>query len=374
MIYFSNKKQFLYVYIVAYCLILANSCKKDSGSSNSNTSDSFTQYESFSGGPTLYSGWDLYSYNNSAFTSIRYSPSIMVHDDGSIDAWYTLPGGYDVTGAAFFNQISYIKSADQGKTWTEEKIVLRPTPGSIDQYYVRNPSVIKYGKYYFMTYESRTNGTTTASGSNNNIFVCRSLNPYGPWQKWNGTGWGGNPASVVKITPLKVTYYGVGETSLISKNDSVYLYYSLGKDSSQATRTVRTKALLTDSLWPGKITIAPVDTILKRNMRLSKTIVQYNNSDRVTIKYDKSKNAYYAFGVINRLTDSSYIQMWSSSDGLVFNELGKLKNGVNSFASMIGIASDSLGQWNSMANKYMSYSYGAASMLSANTYFNMFKY
>ncbi|PZP40252.1 MAG: hypothetical protein DI598_19420, partial [Pseudopedobacter saltans] len=97
------------IFLLTICLF---GCKKDSDASNSNNQNNQSEYETFTGGPILNSGWTLFDYLNSSFTSIRYSPAMLIHDDGSIDAWFTLPGGYDATGLAYFNQISYMHSVD----------------------------------------------------------------------------------------------------------------------------------------------------------------------------------------------------------------------------------------------------------------------
>lgn len=339
-------------------ILFSLSCSKDSNDGSQPSVPSFTD------GPTILQGWTIFSYVNSSFTSIRYSPSIIVNGDNSIDAWYTMPGGVDVTALAYFNQISYIHSNDGGKSWSEEKIVVRPTPGSVDRYYVRNPSVIKTGDYYYMAYESRTNGTTTATGSSNRIYVCRSKTPDGPWDKWNSHGWGGVPDSAVISVPLSnIAYYGVGEASLLVKDNLIYFYYSVGNSSSLATKTFRATASATDALWPAHLSVDR-DSILDRSA--------FTNSDRVTVKYNKSANLFYGIGIVNRLTDSSYAQMWKSTDGIHFDPWGKLVLGLKPYAAFIGLSADSLGQINNTITSYLSYSFGASagSITDADTYFS----
>jgi hypothetical protein len=365
-------KYFYVALIILSCQLFITSCKKDSNNNNILGSDS--TYANFDNGPIILKGFDLFPYLSSSFTSIRYSPAILVDNNGGIDLWLTLPGGYSIGGLAYFNQISYMHSDDAGKSWSSEEIVLKPTDAGKDQYYVRNPSVVKYENYYYLTYESRTNGTTTSTGSNNNLYVARATSPNGIWQKWNGSGWGGTPASIMSIVPNKVTCYGVGESSLLIKNDSLYIYYSLGKDSAIATRTVCNKVYIKDSLWPSKLVAAKTDTILKRNVRNSDGTLLYYGSDRITFKYDQVRDQFFGLGIVNRLTDSSYIQMWSSKDGINYQSYGKLTQGIQTLASFVGISGDSLGHWNSEKYKYMSYTYGNASVLLANTYFNLFEF
>ncbi len=341
-----------------FCLIFFFfSCGKDSN-------DVASSVPAFTDGPTIQRGWKIFSYINSNFTSIRYSPAIIVNSDNSIDAWYTIPGGVDATAFTYFNQISYIHSVDGGKTWSDEKIVVKPTPGSVDQYYVRNPSVIKTGQYYYMTYESRTSGTTSAAGASNRIYMCRSTAPDGPWQKWNGSGWGGgSPVAIVSTTLAKTTYYGVGESSLLVKDNSIYFYYSIGADSSLARKTLRATSDAADTLWPAHLSSLR-DTVLNR--------AAFTAPDRVTVKYNKDVNLFYAIGIVNRLTDSSYAQMWKSTDGIHFAPWGKLISGLQPYAAFIGLSADSLGQLKNSMPSYISYSYGKSvgSITDADTYFS----
>jgi hypothetical protein len=57
-------------------------------------------------------------------------------------------------------------------------------------------------------------------GFRNQIFVARSKSATGPFEKWNGSGWGGKPAPFITFqTPPKA--WGVGEPTFTIKSDTL---------------------------------------------------------------------------------------------------------------------------------------------------------
>ena len=143
----------------------------------------------------------------------RYGPSMIINADGSIDAYLSAPG---VRGE--WDWIIYRHSPDGGKTWTEEKAVLQPTADSVDFYSCCDPGVIKLGDYYYIAYTS----TTNENGTDNCVFAARSKNPDGPFEKWNGNGWGGKPSPIVVFTGDEDAY-GAGEPSMVELNGKLYI-------------------------------------------------------------------------------------------------------------------------------------------------------
>ena len=131
----------------------------------------------------------------------RYGPSIIVNTDGSIDVWFSSMGA-----KGEWDWITYRHSSNGGVTWTSEKKALCPTSGSADFYSTCDPGVVKVGDYYYIGYTS----TTNAAGLANNVFVARSKKTDGPYEKWNGSGWGGNPRPIVSYDG-NITAYGAGE-------------------------------------------------------------------------------------------------------------------------------------------------------------------
>ena len=109
----------------------------------------------------------------------RYGPSIMYYADGSCDAWFSTPGWNGE-----WDWITY-KHSEDGVNFTDEKVVLMPTPDSMDKYSCCDPGVIYFGGYYYLGYTS----TLDHKGYANNVFVARSRTPDGPFEKWNGSGY-----------------------------------------------------------------------------------------------------------------------------------------------------------------------------------------
>ena len=103
----------------------------------------------------------------------RYAPSIMYYPDGQMDAWFATPG---TTGE--WDWFTYKHSDDAGKTWSEEKVCLQPTPDSMDHFSVCDPGAIYFGGYYYLGYTSTI--VNINGGVNNNVFVARSRRPEGP--------------------------------------------------------------------------------------------------------------------------------------------------------------------------------------------------
>ncbi len=114
------------------------------------------------------------------------------------------------TGETFWDQASYQRSTDGGRTWSEEVMTLKPTEFSSDHFSVCDPGVAYWNGYYYIGYTSTENPGMTE----NYAYVARGQNPDGPWEKWNGNGWGGDPEPVVVFdgTP---TQFGAGEPSIV---------------------------------------------------------------------------------------------------------------------------------------------------------------
>ena len=144
----------------------------------------------------------------------RYGPTLFVNADGSIDAFFACPGR-----GGQWDWISYRHSPDGGKTWTDEKSVLQPTPDSPDFYSCCDPGVVKFGEYYYIGYTS----TVNVNGTDNNVFVARSKNIDGPYEKWNGNGWGGRPEAIIDFTG-NPDRFGAGEPSFVVLGDTLYFY------------------------------------------------------------------------------------------------------------------------------------------------------
>ena len=157
-------------------------------------------------------GNDIYTPAKKQSYVYRYGPTLIRNADNSIDAFFSSPGIFDE-----WDYIFYRHSPDGGKSWTSEKSVLSPTPDSADFFSCCDPGVIRFGGYYYIAYTS----TVAEGGVDNDVFVARSKNPDGPYEKWNGNGWGGKPAPLIEFTGNPESY-GVGEPSMVVLGNTLY--------------------------------------------------------------------------------------------------------------------------------------------------------
>ena len=93
-------------------------------------------------------GYDVFAPREGKTWGYRYGPSIMQYGDGRIDAWFASPGGGGVEADWF----TYRHSDDYGRTWSDETVVLSPTPDSMDLFSVCDPAVILIDGWYYMGY------------------------------------------------------------------------------------------------------------------------------------------------------------------------------------------------------------------------------
>ena len=164
----------------------------------------------------LDDGYDVYQLPGSGNGGWRYGPSYIYYGDGRVDAYFASGGD-----SGEWDRITHRSSSDDGKTWSAEKIVVYPTPDSMDDHSCCDPGAVYFNGYYYIGYTSTLND----GGYCNNIFVARSEDPDGPFEKWNGSGWGGAPAPLIYFDQ-SYGYWGIGEPSFVELNGTLYIYYT----------------------------------------------------------------------------------------------------------------------------------------------------
>ena len=273
----------------------------------------------------------------------RYGPSIILDDAGM--HVFTCGTG---TGSSSWDVIQYDHSSDGGATWDPEKVALQPSPGTLDAYSTCDPSVVKAGGYYYLAYTS----TTTPDGSTNSIYVARSATITGPYEKWNGAGWGGAPQPIVTYTETDYDY-GAGEPSLVVVDGVLSMYYtwwsheSSGKPIEQ-TRLVTASA--TDPNWPAALSY--------QGVVLSKRVDQ--DTDSSDVKYVDAWGKYVAFNSIRRFSNRSYVQMWESVDGKTFTPATMDWQAAHPFAHNVGVSGTDQGHIDVTKQNYIGYAYGSS--------------
>jgi hypothetical protein len=245
------------------------------------------------------------------------------------------------SGASYWDQAAYRRSADGGKTWTEDVMVLKPTEGSRDQLSVCDPGVVKCNGYYYIGYTS----TEDVRGVFNHAYVARSTSPGGPWEKWNGTSWGGNPQPVITFDG-EADAWGAGEPCMVVNNDTIFFYYSWNGVETTETRVATAAAA--DNNWPAHLTL--------HGTAINKTAIK--GSDHCDVKYRDDLKKYYAIHTASRLTANSYIVLWESPDGLSFSKIAEIRAGLKPYLHNCGWSGDERGHINPGRQQYLSYAYG----------------
>ena len=300
------------------------------------------------------SGRDIYMPRKSQSWGYRYGPTIMV-EDGVCHAWFASPG--DCYEADWF---TYRKSTDGGKTWTDERVVMYPVPDSMDWFSVCDPAVIKYGEYYYIGYTS----TVFANGGGvcNNGFIGRSKSPTGPFERWNGDGWGETRATENGTLqwlgkPAPVIYYdedwhnwGAGEFSFVIKDNTIYIYYtwtSKDRDGRPIGETRVATANITDENWPGKLTY--------HGMASKRT---GGGNDSYDVVYCEDLDKFIALSTDRRFTENSVLAVYESDDGLRFTRVNSIKVNTSWMCHNCGISGDAQHHIKSGDTMLLAYAYG----------------
>ncbi len=282
-------------------------------------------------------GYDVFAPVNDGKQDYRYSPSIMLDDKGGIDAWFASPGD----GTDEYDWITYRHSDDNGNTWTDEKVVLAPTPFTADLLSICDPDVFCYDGYYYMGYTSTID--KNQKGLCNSLFLARSKNPDGPYEKWNGQGWGGAPVPIVYFNGIEIGW-GCGEPSFVILDDTIYIYstrdsYSGVPDRVRVTE-IRTGDL-TDPMWPAHLTLKGHAGV--RNDYPDDKNYVYSDSDSWDVAYLEESHKFVAINTNRRFTEDSCIVYYESDDGISFERVSELNTNVYAGCHNSGIMSDRYG-------------------------------
>ena len=260
------------------------------------------------------------------------------------------------TGALYWDKITYQHSEDGGKTWTEEVTALKPTEFSMDALSCCDPGVARWGGWYYIGYTSTEDGR----GTDNNVFVARSKNPAGPWEKWNGEGWGGMPKPVIQYHGVgNKDNFGAGEPCFVVLDGTVYFYYSWN-NADPETRVSTASA--DDEFWPAHLEYKGV-AIDKKNPGIQ-------SADHSDVKYRPDLKQFHAINTAKRMTENAYIQLWVSEDGLKYTLAGTLRgSGMQKGLHNCGWSGDAMGIQDPSKPQYIGYAYGIGSWGQWNTWF-----
>ena len=299
-------------------------------------------------------GYDIYMPRDTQSWGYRYGPSIMVHD-GICEAWFASPGdGYEA------DWFTYRRSEDGGKTWTDEKVIMTPTPDSMDWFSVCDPGVIRFGGYYYIGYTSTI--FNDWGGVCNNTFVARSKSPTGPFMKWTGNGWGetrdtadgrlewiGKPAPVIYFDG-DWHDWGAGEFSFAVKENTLYMYYTWSEKDADGKSMVSTRvatADIRDENWPAHVTLHGV-AYQRKSM----------SNDSFDVVYCEDLDKFIALSTDSRLNEKSMLAVFESDDGISFRRVNDLRVNTSFMLHNCGISGDELHHIKSGDNMILGYAYG----------------
>ncbi len=260
-------------------------------------------------------GYDIYQLTKGREWGYRYGCTYLYNDDGTVDAYFACVG----LNTGEWDWIAYRHSPDGGVTWEDEKIVLTPTQGSMDFYSNCDPGVVYFNGYYYLGYTS----TLNSIGTCNNLFVARSKNPDGPFEKWNGSGWGGYEPQPIVYYDENYEQWGIGEPSFVELNGTLYLYYTHTGAAGDYTMVATADA--TDENWPATLQFHGAAT--------------RKNTDSMDVKYVEEWGKFIGIATGDRMGPSSWLGVYESNDGLHFELKDITREGTYSHLHNAGISS-----------------------------------
>ncbi|MFC3804017.1 discoidin domain-containing protein [Cohnella sp. GCM10012308] len=287
-------------------------------------------------------GFDVFDPTGTG--GFRYGPSIIINADDSIDMWTCSPGS-GVNGREW-DYIRYKRSTNGGLSWGTETIAIQPTIGGEDWNSNCDPGVVKFGGYYYLGYGS----TLDSRGINNEVYVARSTSPGGPYEKWNGSGWGGNPTSFIKFTDAPFNTYGAGEPSFVVKDSTLYIYYTWdGRDAlGRPTHQTRVRtAPIADPDWPGHTTY--------QGVALEKDL---DGDDSTDHKYVDSLGKFIAVGSAKRFSNEGYVKLYESTDGITYKPATMNQSDRKPALHNAGVSGDPSGHFDTSKTNFIGYAYG----------------
>jgi predicted GH43/DUF377 family glycosyl hydrolase len=272
---------------------------------------------------TARDGWVIFDPTKDGF-AYRYGPSIIVNPDGKIDAWFASPGGKGVDNSDQWDWIRHRSSTDGGHTWSAEKVVLKPTPGSRDQQSDCDPGVIRINDWYYLGFTA----VEDPKGMCNEVFIARSHSPTGPFDKWDGSKWGGSPQPILPFRkPTDV--WGLGEPSFVLLDKTLFIYYTQNTRDQHGHKLERTRV----ATAPGDADDWPAHITQKRI-----AFERVKGEDSADVKYDEISKRFLAVTTADRMSPEAHVNARWSSDGFTFGEPTKVEGPVMTRCHNIGIA------------------------------------
>lgn len=285
------------------------------------------------------SGVGVYKYTGDGSIYVTDSKSYLDGDPVSGYNFQARLRGSAYNSNRYADSFAYYHSSDGGASWTKERDVMFGTEGSEDSWSICDPGVSHFGGWYYIGYTSAKG----EPGVFNHCYLARSSTPVGPWYKWNGSGWGGEPAKVIEFTGAS-SDWGIGEPSIVVKDNTIYLYYTLTENSVTVTKVMT--APLSEN-WPANLT--------DRGVALDKS--SFYSCDSADVKYVEDYGLFYAFHTYNRMTSASKIAVWISTDGINFIYQGDMTGDFQVGMHNMGVSGDGLSHISLSRPQYVAYAF-----------------
>lgn len=301
---------------------------------------------------TAEPGLEIFDPKDSNY-DYRYGPSMMLNADGSLDVWFASPGAQLADGAYQWDWIRHKRTTDGGRTWSGETIVMKPTTDSADQISICDPGVVKFGGYYYLG----VTATDNADGFRNQIFVARSESATGPFEKWNGGGWGGKPAPIIAFqNPPKA--FGVGEPSFTIKGETLYIYHTYLITDPDGSHAIGSGDKASGLINQTHLATAPLGPdwpahIHPRGLLWDRT----EGEDSADVKYIPSADVFLAIATAKRMTADAHVIYRTSKDGIHFSEPKALRENIKPWCHNAGISAGPEGRIDPAKPVYLGYAY-----------------
>ncbi|MBQ7179769.1 MAG: hypothetical protein IJR87_00590 [Bacteroidaceae bacterium] len=297
--------------------------------------------------PSDYAGVWYYAQGKAS----SHSSTQAFQNGNKVDGSYMMVTQSHAGATSYWDCPTYQKSTNGGKSWSREVKALTPDQGTRDELSACDPGVVKYGGYYYLGYTS----TENTAGVDNHLYMARSTSPTGPWEKWNGEGWGGSPQPVITYTGNH-SKWGCGEPCMVILNGTLYLYYSWNDTGTTTTRLATANA--DDENWPASL--RRVGTVIDKS--------SIPAADHCDIKYCDDIGMFIAVHTAKRMTADAYVNVWVSADGRTFRDIGKLEGTTQPGLHNCGITGDAQGHIQLSRPQFIAYAYGIGTWGKWNTH------
>jgi hypothetical protein len=252
-----------------------------------------------------------------------FAPCFIQYKNGDIDGWYTVSGA--MTGETWIVHNTY--DSDK-KTWSAYKGVIQTESGTLTSYSVSQPSAVKMGDFYYVAYTGSSNNEEGTQGNCSGIFVARAKQAEGPYEKWNGEGWGGSPKPFLYYDGPD-TMQGAGGVSLVELDGTLYIYYtwnSADRTGTPVSEIRLDKASAQDPDWPGAL--QPYGSVCKGKGQTSD----------LEVKYSEETGKMFAVGIESVSDTDRAIVCFEGNTPEQLTRVSAVRSGIYNSISSIGIS------------------------------------